>query len=193
MPDPARAVIQRIAEERGAPIVPASLAPSDEPAPEGVAGINRAIAHAALAVLATRGVTIPADALARGTAAARWPGRLGVSPREPRLWWDGAHNADGIRHLVARWTTRDARTRPPVVVLALSNDKDARAMLAALRHGFPDARLVATRSRSERALAPAELARLASEAGFTAEALPDVPTAIRRGLEVADQGTVLLL
>jgi dihydrofolate synthase/folylpolyglutamate synthase len=198
MPDPARAVIERIAAERGAPIVPvAGPGPvkgpaADEPAPEGVAGINRAIAHAALATLVERGVTIPAGAVARGTAAARWPGRLGVSPREPRLWWDGAHNVDGMRHLVARWTLRDARTRPPVVVLALSNDKDAGAILAALREGFPDARLIATRSRSERARAPAELARLATEAGFTAEALPDVPTAVRRGLEVAGTGIVLL-
>ena len=145
VPDPARAVIERIAAERGAPIVRvAGPGPREDPvpedrAPEGVAGINRALAHTALAALVARGVAIPADAVARGTAAARWPGRLGVSPREPRLWWDGAHNVDGIRHLVARWTLRDARTRPPVVVLTLSNDKDARAILAALREGFPDA------------------------------------------------------
>jgi dihydrofolate synthase/folylpolyglutamate synthase len=193
VPDPARAVIERIAAERGAPIVSvAGPGSAEEPAPEGVAGINRALAHAALGALGARGFAVPAEALARGTAAARWPGRLGVSPREPRLWWDGAHNVDGVRHLVARWTLRDARTSPPVVVLALSNDKDAGAILAALREGFPDARLIATRSRSERARAPAELARLATEAGFAAEALPDVPTAVRRGLEVAGAGIVLL-
>ena len=195
VPDPARAVIERIAAERGAPIVHvpgATPGAAEDPAPEGIAGINRALAHAALAALAARGVTIPADAVTRGTAATRWPGRLGVSPREPRLWWDGAHNVDGMRHLVARWTHRDARTRPPVVVLALSNDKDAGAILAALREGFPDAILIATRSRSERARAPAELARLATEAGFTAEALPDVRTAVRRGLEAAGTGIVLL-
>ena len=205
LPEPARTAIERIAAERGAPIVrvpPPAVDPgaAEDPAPEGVPagvpesviGINRALAHAALEALAARGVAIPAGAVARGTAAARWPGRLGMSPREPRLWWDGAHNVDGVRHLVARWTLRDARTRPPVVVLALSNDKDAGAILGALREGFPDALLIATRSRSERARAPAELAHLASEAGFTAEALPDVPTAIRRALEAAGTGIVLL-
>ena len=196
VPDAARTVIERIAAERGAPIVSMSGRVSggapDDVAPEGVAGINRAIAHATLAALGGRGFAISAEALARGTAAVRWPGRMGVSPREPRLWWDGAHNTDGMRHLVARWTSRHARTRPPVLVLALSNDKDPAAILAVLREGFPEARLIATRSRSERALAPAGLVRLAVEAGFTAEALPDVPTAVRHGLEVAGDGIVLV-
>ena len=195
VPDAARAVIERIAGERGAPLVRAVFgAAGGDPAPppEGVAGINREIARVALAAFASRGFTVSAEALARGTAAARWPGRLGVSPDEPRLWWDGAHNEDGIRHLASRWTSRDARTRPPVVVLALSNDKDAAAMLQALHEGFPGARVIATRTRSERALASAELARRAVEAGFTAEALPDVATAVGHGLEVAGTGVVLL-
>jgi len=193
VPDEAWAVIERIAGERGAPLTRATGPAGDEAAPpEGVAGINRAIAHAALAALASRGFRVSAAALARGTAAARWPGRLGVCPDEPRLWWDGAHNADGVRHLVSLWTRRDPRTRPAVVVLALSQDKDAATILRALHEGFPDARLIATRSRSERAVAPADLARVATEAGFLAEALPDLPTAVRRGLEVAGTGIVLL-
>jgi dihydrofolate synthase/folylpolyglutamate synthase len=195
VPDEAWAVIERVARERGAPVTRAPIpgrpeAPSAPP--EGVAGINRAIAHAALAAFVTLGFPVSADALARGTAAARWPGRLGVCPEEPRLWWDGAHNPDGMRHLVSLWTDREARTRPPVVVLALSRDKDAGAILAELRAGFPDARLLATRSRSERALAPGDLARRAGEAGFAAEALPDVPAAVRRGLELAGAGVVLV-
>ena len=82
--------------------------------------------------------------------------------------------------------------RPPVVVLALSQDKDASAILRALHQGFPEARLIATRSRSERALEPAALAEQATEAGFIAEPLPDVPTAVRHGLKVAGDGVVLL-
>ena len=193
VPDEAWTVIERVAGERGAPPMRATGPGGDEATPpEGVAGINRAIAHAALAALGSRGFGVSAAALARGTAAVRWPGRLGVCPDEPRLWWDGAHNADGVRHLVSLWTRRDPRTRPAVVVLTLSKDKDAVAILRALRDGFPDARLIATRSRSERAVAPADLARVATEAGFPAEALPDLPTAVRRGLEVAGTGTVLL-
>jgi len=194
MASEARVVIEDVARERGAPIVRAPAGPpEDEVAlPDSVSGQNRRTALAALGAVASRGVAIPPEALVRGLAAARWPGRLGVSPVEPRLWWDGAHNASAVHHLVSLWTERNARTRPPVVVLALSRDKDAGEVLAELRRGFPETRLIATRSRSERALAPADLARRAGEAGFVAEALPDVPSAVRRGLEIAGSGVVLV-
>ena len=193
--DEARAVIEGVARERQAPLVRAVGDATPEGVatlPETVSGGNRETALAVVATLADRGFSVPREAVSRGVAAARWPGRLGVSPREPRLWWDGAHNADGIRHLVGLWTRRDPRTRPPVVVLALSGDKDATAILTELRAGFPDARLIATRSRSERALAPADLAARAAAMGFAVEALPDVPTALRRGLQWAGDGMVLL-
>jgi dihydrofolate synthase/folylpolyglutamate synthase len=173
------------------------IADQDPSTPRGesagmLSGVNRLTAIAALTALAERGFDVPPAAVTRGLAAARWPGRLGACPREPRLWWDGAHNECGLRHLVGLWTRSNARTRPPVVVLALSNDKDAAAMLRALHEGFPAARLIATRTRSERAVVPETLAALAEEAGFTAEALPDIPTAVRHGLDVAGEGVVLL-
>jgi folylpolyglutamate synthase/dihydropteroate synthase len=80
---------------------------------------------------------------------------------------------------------------PETIVAALSSDKDAPAVLRALREGFPSARLIATRSRSERALAPDVLARHATAAGFDAEALPDVGVALRAALE-RSSGVVLL-
>jgi dihydrofolate synthase/folylpolyglutamate synthase len=193
MADGPRAVIAGVARERGAPLVP--IAARDPVAPPGedtLGGVNRAIALATLAALPARGIAVPPAAIARGLAAASWPGRLGQCPQEPRLWWDGAHNVCGFRHLVQLWTRSEARTRPPVVVLALSGDKDAPAILAELRAGFPEALLVATRSRNERAVAAAELARLATEAGFAAETMPDVPAAVRRGLAIAGEGIVLL-
>ncbi len=195
MPDEARAVIEGLARACGAPLAPAPDAESSAAATASgapVPGSNRRTALAVLATLAGRGLTLSRAAVTRGLAAARWPGRLEACPREPRLWWDGAHNESGIRHLVALWTRADARTRPPVVVLALSRDKNATAILRALRAGFPQARLIATRSRSERALAPRALVERGEACGFTAEALPDVPTAVRRGLEIAGEGIVLL-
>ena len=188
-----RAVLEGLARERGARVVPVAAPDvSTPPGEDTLGGVNRAIALATLATLPARGIAVPPASIARGLAAARWPGRLGRCPNEPRLWWDGAHNADGVRHLVSLWTGRDPRTRPPVVVLALSSDKDAAALLSELRTAFPEARLIATRSRSERAVAPADLARLATDAGFVTEALPDVPAAVRRGLALAGDGIVLL-
>jgi dihydrofolate synthase/folylpolyglutamate synthase len=191
MPEAARAVVERTARERGAPIARIPE-PDAGDAADTLAGANRATAVAALAALGGRGIAIPAGAIARGLAAARWPGRLGQAPREPRLWWDGAHNESGVRHLAALWAG-SGRAAPAVLVLALSKDKDAAAILRALREGFPGARLIATRSRSERALEPAALAALAATAGFTAEALPDVRTAVARGLDLAGSDGMVLL
>jgi dihydrofolate synthase/folylpolyglutamate synthase len=154
-------------------------------------GANQMTAIAALGALAERGVRLPPGVVARGFAAARWPGRLEPSPKEPRLWWDGAHNESGVRRLVEMWEQTGASS-PAIVVLALSLDKDAGAILSTLREGFPQARLVATGSRSERALAPERLAERAAAAGFAAETLPDVVLAVRHALENADGGTVLL-
>jgi dihydrofolate synthase/folylpolyglutamate synthase len=78
-----------------------------------------------------RPLAIDARTLAEGLAAARWPGRFEACPDEPRLWWDGAHNPEGARALRETW--RDVMgDRPGVLVLGLSSDKDARAVLDVL-------------------------------------------------------------
>ncbi|MBI3540308.1 MAG: hypothetical protein HY076_08560, partial [Candidatus Eisenbacteria bacterium] len=186
------------ARERGAPVAPAAAVESFGRRPGAPRGArpatidaNALTAVAALGALAGRGVTFAPGVVERGMRAARWPGRLERSPIEPRLWWDGAHNADGMRRLVELWPRVAGRGAPGTIVLALSSDKDAAAMLRALREGFPSARIIATRSRSERALAPDALARAATEAGFVAEALPDVAMAVRHALD-RPGGIVLL-
>src|SRR5204862_38550 len=76
------------------------------PLPPALAGghrrANAILALEALAALRAAGLAIPPEAVARGLREVRWPGRLERSPREPRLWWDGAHNAAGIAALAAR-------------------------------------------------------------------------------------------
>jgi dihydrofolate synthase/folylpolyglutamate synthase len=145
------------------------------------AGPNARAALGALAALQERGVLIPADAVRAGMAATRWPGRFEACPSQPRLWWDGAHNPDGIRFMAAQWAATRV-THPGAVVLALSSDKDAAAMLAELKSSFPSTRLIATRTRSERALDPARLAEVALAAGLRSTTAPDVPTACRMAL-----------
>ena len=142
---------------------------------------NVATAVEVLATLRREGWKIPATALKRGLEKARWPGRFEACGKEPRLWWDGAHNTAAVRGLVAQWLAHHDRP-PAVVVLALSRDKDAAAILALLRDGFPEARLVATRTRSERAADVEILAGLAAVAGFAVETSPDVAAAVRRAL-----------
>jgi len=194
-------VIERIAESRGAEVVRAAApAEPDRAAADGASTArfpgahqraNLATSLAVLDVLARRGVATPAAAVRRGLERARWPGRFERCPAEPRLWWDGAHNLDGVRALISTW--RETFSEPPgAIVLALSRDKDAAGVMRELALAWPRASCLMTRSRSERALDPAELASLASAAGLAATTAPGVAAALERALSSSGKGRVLL-
>jgi dihydrofolate synthase/folylpolyglutamate synthase len=130
--------------------------------------------------------------LREGFVRARWPGRLEPCAAEPRLWWDGAHNLDGMRRLCLAWSD-DLRLPPPAaIVFAAGRDKDVRAMLARLRAFAPAAVLYVTRTANERALTPEELVALARDAGFNAEPAASVATAIDAALARVGSARVLL-
>jgi dihydrofolate synthase/folylpolyglutamate synthase len=96
------------------------------------------------------------------------PGRLERRGDEVR---DGAHNADGVRWLVAQ-LDRDDYT----VVASILRDKDAHGMLSAL--ATKSRRFVATESENARVLAATELAHLASHHFAEVEIEPDPVAAL---------------
>ncbi len=151
---------------------------------------NARVALAALSELARGPLSIAADAVRRGLAAARWPGRLEPCAAEPRLWWDGAHNPEGLRRLADAWSTDLGFEPPAAIVLAASRDKPAAAMLAALRGFAATTELVITRTKNPRAEDPETLARAATE--FRVSVEPDVSRAVRGALDRAGQRRVLL-
>lgn len=149
---------------------------------------NARVALGVLALLARRGVPVSLTALRDGFAEARWPGRLEPSPAVRRLWWDGAHNLDGVRELAHAWREDMALEPPAAVVFAAARDKDARAMLQRLHAFAPQAALVLTRTRSERALEPAELAAHAAALGVAATTAPSVREALAPWLDHGADG-----
>ena len=120
-------------------------------------------ANAALAVAAAHalGDATP-EAVREGLAATRWPGRLEVVGRQPRVVLDGGHNPEGLRRLVAdlaRLLDLAGGGEPPVVVFGAMADKDLPAMLDELRGLRPPAVFfTAAASAGTRAAAPGELA-----------------------------------
>jgi len=153
---------------------------------------NVATAVEVLAALHIRGWKIPAAALKRGLERARWPGRFEACPREPRLWWDGAHNTEAMQGLVGQWLEHHEEA-PEVVVLALSRDKDGATILQVLRRAFPEARLVVTRTANTRAAEVELLRGLAAVTGFVVHTAPDIPSALTGALATsAPRGRVLL-
>jgi dihydrofolate synthase/folylpolyglutamate synthase len=181
----ARRVLDSIAHEIGVPVRPtAPVEEGEDP--------NQACARDALGVLdSCGGPSVPPGAIQSGFDLARWPGRFERCQSQPRLWWDGAHNPQGIAHLGKQWRARGVPS-PAVVVLAVSRDKDLAAMIAELRAAFGPARLIATRSHSERAADPAAIVAEARRQGTAAESAPDVRLAVERALAQAGEGEVLL-
>ena len=117
------------------------------------------------------------------------PGRLERRGAKPLEVWDGAHNLAGIGWLLPRlpkaplggWT----------VVCSILRDKRPGMMLEAL--SVLGSTLVATESRSGRALSAAELAALASAHFEQVEAVPRPAAARARALELAGtDGAVLV-
>lgn len=215
--DTASPTLARIAQERGAPLVQArdvvdvlevQMGPwgtrlQVQMEPWGRFRLSLALlgrhqvenARVALAVLrevTSRGVTIPLDAVREGFNSARWPGRLESCPDVRRLWWDGAHNLDGLRRLCATWRDDLAMEPPVAIVFAVARDKDARGMLARLHAFAPAARTWVSRTRSERAADPTVLAELARGLHMAVETADDVPSAARAALASRKDGRVLL-
>jgi dihydrofolate synthase/folylpolyglutamate synthase len=117
------------------------------------------------------------------------PGRFERRGEAPLELWDGAHNLAGIGWLLPRLPS------PPTggwtVVCSILRDKRPGMMLEALSILGPT--LVATESKSGRALPAAELGALASAHFERVEAVPDPAAARARALELAGpEGAVLV-
>jgi len=109
-------------------------------------------------------------------ASVRWPGRFERVGSTPDIYVDGAHNADSIARLVE--TVASRISRPPIVILGISRDKDLDGMLAELAPLQP--RLIATASHNPRAAEPARIIEAAASLGMAAEDGGDVDTALAR-------------
>ena len=157
LPAEADAKVTEVALAVGAPIRRAGIDYGAAPAPPALAGPHQ-LANAALAVALAREVVASLgrplaerDVLA-GLAEVRWPGRLEQITEDVLL--DCAHNVEGARALVAALSESPCRA----LVTSIVRDKDAATMLSVLAPCFD--RVIITRSQSDRAAAPEQLATL---------------------------------
>jgi dihydrofolate synthase/folylpolyglutamate synthase len=199
----ARAVIDAVAAEQGAPIVRAD----DEAAMAAYRDVKLALpgrhqaANAAVAVrlletLPARGFAVSREAIVAGLERVSWPGRL-----EARRWPDGrellldaAHNPDGAAALAA-FLHEDGVRRP--IVFAAMRDKDVHGMLRALAPVAES--LVVTRASNPRAATPSELAAAARSVAPDLHVVvaPDVSAALAAawslGPRIVAAGSIFLL
>ncbi|MFN2569736.1 MAG: folylpolyglutamate synthase/dihydrofolate synthase family protein [Candidatus Dormibacteria bacterium] len=124
--------------------------------------VNAATALAACLAMARRGLPLGHEAMARGAATVRWPGRMEWREGQPCLLLDGAHNPAGMEAMTAA-AAELCSGRRVVGLFGAMVDKKAAAMLAALRKLTDLA--VFTRVSDARARDPFELASAWSEGG----------------------------
>ena len=139
-------------------------------------------AMTAVEILRMEGFTIPCDRIAGALRCLKWPGRFELLRRDPKIFFDGAHNPDGIREVV---NTMDAwcYRKKAVMVMGVMADKDYRLygeMLA------DKAELVLTvKPDNPRSLPAEELAEALGEAGISAVPCGSFDEAVKRAVSVS--------
>lgn len=149
---------------------------------------NAALALTALEALRAKGWKIPDEAVRRGLAAVRWPGRFEVLGRNPVFLLDGAHNAHGMRAAAESLKALFPGKRL-TFLLGILTDKDAGAMLDLLA---PLAeRVFVLRPDSPRAMDPAALCALLRARGVEARPCDGVETGLAAVLAAAGRDGVI--
>jgi dihydrofolate synthase/folylpolyglutamate synthase len=203
LPDEARQVVHTTAKTAGVSLIDASTIDLGPKVTLGMRGAfqqaNLRVASAALECLRAQGFALPDNAIASGFRKARLPGRLELMPEtghgQPRVWIDGAHNADKISAL-AREVPSVSGGALPVLVLGALASKDARAMVATL--GPVASAIVVSQPtvRGKRSFDSNELGAVVRASGFAGELLvePDPLVALARAEAIATrrQSSVLV-
>ena len=132
--------------------------------------------------LRVQGRNISADAVARGLAAARWPGRLELVRRRPDLIIDGGHNPQCAQALAASLRGLYGEKKL-IFLIGVLADKDWQSMVGEV---LPLAKAIVTvRPESERAKDENELAAWVRAQGVPAEAHASIGEALDAALALA--------
>jgi dihydrofolate synthase/folylpolyglutamate synthase len=140
---------------------------------------NAALVLAACEILQTRKVDLPPEAIRTGLEQARWPGRMEVVSTSPLVILDGAHNLDAAR-VLGEYLRRDLEGRRLTLVVGILDDKPYPAMLRCLVP--PCSRVIITRPKINRALAPEKLAAVAKAMIADVTVISDVGQAVREAM-----------
>lgn len=149
---------------------------------------NAALAVTALELLRRKGWDIPREAVLKGLAAVRWPGRFELLRRNPIFLLDGAHNPQGTA-AAAESLRRCLPGRQVVFLLGVMADKDVSAMLKPL---FPlAAAFVTVAPASPRAMSAADLAARLVPMGRPIHPCAGVAEAVRAAVQLAGEDGVV--
>lgn len=164
----------------------------------GLLGAHQfANATAALAALevyaAAQGATLDEAALRAGLARARFAGRLEVMQHQPLAVLDGAHNQEKIDALLAA-VPQVFDYKRLIMVLGMLEAKTIEPIMAALAETADMMITTHPQVKGKPALPAKELAELARQSGLAAAEAIEAPLdALRRALEIAEPGDMVLV
>lgn len=116
-----------------------------------------------------------------GIVKAKWQGRFEKISDNPKVFIDGAHNADGIKALAD--TIGHLKKSYTIGIVGILRDKEVDQMLETIAPYFDY--LIATEPCNPRAMKAEELAEKILKYGAQVEAISEVEKAIKRGLQLA--------
>lgn len=154
-----------------------------EPALPGRFQIRNALAAAtAASLLAERGFPVNDEAIVRGIATVRWPGRLEQLSVQPALYLDGTHNPAGARELLKFWE-ENFEGRRILLVYGAMRDKAVDEIAGLL---FPRAdSVILTEPRQPRAISASLLAEITGHLAVQSTVVPDPDEALEHALGMA--------
>ena len=145
--------------------------------------INAAVA---LAAVQASNISISAEAVTRGFESVEWPARFQIW--NDKIVIDGAHNPAAAKILAQTWREEFGNDHA-IIILATLRDKNVHGIIRALASIAQ--KILLPRIRSERAMAPNDLAEVI---GITAPSLPhSITPTVANSIDAANQGTDRIL
>jgi dihydrofolate synthase/folylpolyglutamate synthase len=116
---------------------------------------NAVTALSTVQILRGKGLCIPDDAVRKGLANTRWPGRLEIVNRNPIFLIDGAHNPEGIE-VLKQFLMEHFQDKRKIFIMGVLKDKEYKLMVETI---VPMADLILTVTpNNKRSLPASELA-----------------------------------
>ena len=151
---------------------------------------NAATAYAALDIFNQNGHNIELDDILGGFKKVFWPGRFEIVQLSPPIVLDCAHNRDSAYKL--RLTLEEFFPDNKIILIfGASEDKDIQGMLAELMPLVKE--MIFVKSFHPRAIEPVKLVELIHPFGHPYHIVEQIPDALEKGIEFADDNLVILV
>lgn len=148
--------------------------------------MNAALAYKALELLQTQtGIVVPQ--IVEGLKRTGWPGRMQMVA--PDVYFDGAHNEDGIAQFIQ--TVEKIGGRKPMLLFAMVKDKNYRKSIASLCETVDWGQIIVTGISDERSLAPQIIGEEFAKHGRTTVQYPDAEHAFEYAIQQKKNGQAL--